>query len=207
MLDVELIRRRPMEGNNAAGSAKNGARNYGGGVVHKKSMIAVVMLLVIAIVVMLLAIANRGTAVQSGEWEVTGVGESLDGIFDSPARISYGFHVSDGGKLLSLNEQFVVIDACCEPFGYFIENDSRTIQISEGGFSFADDYFLFEGAFDSNSTAHGTWRVERSVVPEEGLLIYLSQGTWIASHIGTSTMVSATGRLATTWGRIKSTRN
>ena len=110
-------------------------------------------------------------------------------------------------SLLCLNEQFVVIDTCCAPFGYFIENDSRTMQISEGGFSFADDSFVFEGAFDSDSTAHGTWRVERPVVPEEGLLIYLSQGTWIASHIGTITMVSPAGRLATTWGRIRSTRN
>ena len=174
---------------------------------HRKSMITVVMLLVMAIVIMLLAIANLGSAVQSGEWEVTGVGESLDRILDSPARISYGFHVWDGGKLLSLNEQFVVIDSCCAPFGYFIENRGRTIQISEGRFSFADDSFLFEGAFDSNTTAHGTWRVERPVVPEEGLLIYLSQGTWIALHIGSATMVSHAGRLATTWGRIKSARN
>jgi hypothetical protein len=175
--------------------------------VRRKFMITAVMLLVMAIVIMLLGIANLGTAVQSGEWEVIGSGESLDGMLGSPARISYGFHVSDGGKLLSLNEQFVVIDSCCAPFGYFIESDSRTIQISEGRFSFADDSFLFEGAFDSNTTAYGTWRVERPVVPEEGLLIYLSQGTWIASHIGTATMVSPAGRLATTWGRIKSTRN
>jgi hypothetical protein len=174
---------------------------------HRKSMITVVMLLVIAIVIMLLTIANLGSAIQSGEWKITGVGESLNGILDLPARISYGFHVSDGGKSLSLNEQFVILDACCAPFGYFIENDSRTIQISEGRFSFADDSFLFEGAFDSRSTAHGTWRVERPVVPEEGLLIYLSQGTWIASHIGTMTMVSPAGGLATTWGRIKSARN
>jgi hypothetical protein len=101
----------------------------------------------------------------------------------------------------------VVIDSCCELFGYFIENGSRTIQISEGRFSFADDSFLFEGAFDSNTSAHGTWRVERPLVPEEGLLIYLSQGTWIASHIGSATMVSPVGGLVTTWGRIKSARN
>jgi hypothetical protein len=171
-------------------------------------MITVVMLLAIATVIMLLTIANLGSAVQSGEWEVTGVGESFTGEVEGlPARISYGFYVLDGGKLLCLNEQFVVIDPCCAPFAHFIENGSRTIQISQGRFTSADDSFLFEGAFDSSTTAHGTWRVERPVVPEEGVPIYLSQGIWTASHIGTATMVSPAGGLATTWGRIKSARN
>ncbi len=158
-------------------------------------------------VVTLLTIAALGSAVQPGKWEVTGVGQSLSVVDEAiPALMAYGFYVSDGGKLLIPDEQFVVIDSCCAPFAHFIRDDISTTRISEGRFSFADGFLLFEGAFDSDTTAHGTWSLERLVMPEKGPPIHLSQGNWIASYTGTATMVSPAGKLSTTWGRIKSTR-
>jgi hypothetical protein len=43
--------------------------------------------------------------------------------------------------------------------------------------------------------------------PKKCPVVNLSQGTWIALHIGTMIMVSPAGELVTTWSRIKNTRN
>ena len=159
---------------------------------------------IFSIVMLLLALTSLCYAVQPGKWDVTGIGESsMEGRMVAISHISFGFYVSDDETSLVFDEKFVLIADCCSFFEHTIDVEKRRKVMPFGIFSYADNVLLFTGIFDSDTTAQGTWQLETPEGLENGLLVDLSSGHWTAAYIGSQTGAECTGRIATTWGKIK----
>jgi hypothetical protein len=146
------------------------------------------------LLVVLILVTNAAHAFEprEGIWKVKGNGTWPDMGKNDAAFILFEFLVSEDGLEIILtrdgvNDPYYVVVLTVGSFPgawyqIFAGPDHLKTEIANGSFGWDNGPFSVEGQFDSETTAHGTWKDPQHIFMWG--VIKPIDGTWTASYIG-----------------------
>ena len=135
-----------------------------------------------------------------GEWKATGEGKFGN---DSTGFIIFEFSISNDSKYLTIKTDGIVVFRIGGKGALYKPAQDQIVKMENDGFKWSGyGGYSIEGVFDSEKSAIGKWHIDKFLDLSAGF--FQVDGTWTALYVGSETSISSKGKLATTWGKIKS---